>query len=63
MASYIQTGDPNAHKVTNSNISSVPELAEGKQFVVQSEGVADENTALLDKRCDFWLSVASKVPI
>lgn len=63
MASFIQTGDPNAHKITNSSVASVPGLDEGKQFLVQSQGVDSQEIGQLEERCAFWLSVASKVPI
>ncbi|PVH94942.1 carboxylesteras-like protein [Periconia macrospinosa] len=63
MASFIQTGDPNIHKITNSSVVGVPVLKEGKQFVVRSNGVINESISLLERRCAFWMSVAGKVPI
>ncbi|KAF2643349.1 alpha/beta-hydrolase [Massarina eburnea CBS 473.64] len=63
MASFVQTGDPNTHKLTNSSISSIPSVKDGKQFVVHSGGVASKEIAMLEERCRFWLSVAEKVSI
>jgi hypothetical protein len=63
MASFVQTGDPNAHKITNSSVSAVPSTKSGKQFVVRTGGVAEEGIGGLEKRCAFWLSVGEKVSI
>lgn len=63
MASFVQTGDPNAHKITNSSIVGVPPLNEGKQFVVRSGSITNGNVNRLEKRCAFWLSVGSRIPI
>lgn len=63
MASFVQTGDPNAHKVTNSSIVGVPDVKEGKQLVVSSVGINQGGIAMLEERCAFWLSVAGKVGI
>lgn len=63
MASFVQTGDPNAHKITNSSVSAVPSVKAGKQFVVRTGGVAEEGIGGLERRCAFWLSVNKKVSI
>ncbi|KAF2131920.1 alpha/beta-hydrolase [Dothidotthia symphoricarpi CBS 119687] len=63
MASFVQTGDPNAHKVTNSSIVGVPAVAEGKQFLVTAGGLRQGSISMLEQRCGFWLDVADKVPI
>jgi len=63
MASFIQTGDPNAHKVTNASIPGVPALDEGKQFLVTAGGLSQGDMALLEKRCGFWKNVAGRVPV
>ncbi|KAF2110117.1 carboxylesterase [Lophiotrema nucula] len=63
MASFVQTGDPNAHKVTNGSIVGVPEISLGSQFVVAQSGLANENIARFEERCAFWLKQGSKVPI
>ncbi|KAJ4286454.1 hypothetical protein N0V90_013154 [Kalmusia sp. IMI 367209] len=63
MASFVQTGDPNAHKVTNESVSGVPALKKRKQFVIRSGGVTNGNVTSLERRCAFWLSVAERIPI
>jgi hypothetical protein len=65
MASFIQTGDPNAHKITNASVVDVPEVEDGKQFVVRNNAVRiDEGgIGMLEGRCEFWLGAAGKVPI
>jgi carboxylesterase type B len=63
MASFVQTGDPNAHKVTDGSVVSVPSIKKGEQFVIRSGGIATENVGQLEKRCAFWLSVADSIPI
>ncbi|KAF1958891.1 acetylcholinesterase precursor [Byssothecium circinans] len=63
MASFVQTGDPNVHKMTNSSIVGVPDVKEMKQFVVSSVGIKEGGIAMLKKRCALWLSVATKVGI
>lgn len=63
MASFVQTGDPNAHKVTNASVVGVPDIESGTQFLVTSGGLKQGETGMLAERCDFWLSVAGRVPI
>ncbi|KAL1613109.1 hypothetical protein SLS60_001341 [Paraconiothyrium brasiliense] len=63
MASFVQTGDPNAHKVTNSSVVGVPSLKDGEQFVIRSGEIANSNVDQLEKRCAFWLSVGDRIPI
>tara|TARA_R110002003_G_scaffold288_16_gene18491 strand:+ start:19727 stop:21373 length:1647 start_codon:yes stop_codon:yes gene_type:complete len=63
MGSFVQTGDPNAHKVTNETIPEVPEIGSRKQFLVTSGGLRQGPIAQLEERCAFWLSVAGRVPI
>ncbi|KAF7444635.1 PnbA Carboxylesterase type B [Pyrenophora tritici-repentis] len=62
-ASFIQTGDPNAHKVTNASVPGVPGLDSGKQFLVSAGGLKQGGTGLLEKRCGYWKSVAGRVPV
>ncbi|KEQ85503.1 carboxylesterase [Aureobasidium pullulans] len=62
-ASFFQTGDPNAHKLTNSSVPGVPELDSGEQFLVSSDGFSGISIAQLAQRCDYWRSVAHKIPI
>ena len=41
LASFVQTGNLNAHKVTNSSVSGVREIGIGKEFVVRADGFQD----------------------
>ncbi|KAF2691907.1 alpha/beta-hydrolase [Lentithecium fluviatile CBS 122367] len=67
MASFIQTGDPNAHKITNASVAGVPRVKEGKQLLVRGAGsgerLAQGEIDMLEERCGFWLGVAGEVPI
>jgi carboxylesterase type B len=63
MGSFVQTGDPNAHKVTNATVVGVPDVEEGRQFLVTSGGVRQGEIGMLEERCAFWLDRAGRVPI
>jgi carboxylesterase type B len=63
MASFVQTGDPNAHKVTEGGVVGVPGMRSGMQFLVTSEGLKEGGIGMLEERCAFWLEVAGRVPI
>ncbi|KAI4950896.1 hypothetical protein J4E86_007404 [Alternaria arbusti] len=63
LGSFIQTGDPNAHKVTNSSIPGVPGVEEGKQFLVTASGLRQGGIALLEERCKYWAGVSQRVPV
>lgn len=63
MASFVQTGDPNTHKITEKSVPGVPELRQDKQFVIRSGEVAVGEVHQLEKRCAFWLSIADRIPI
>ncbi|KAF2237008.1 carboxylesterase [Viridothelium virens] len=63
-ASFFATSDPNAHKLTNASQPGVPESKDiGEEFAILSDGFGNVNTNMLAKRCDYWLSVAEKIPI
>lgn len=63
-ASFFQTGDPNAHKLTDSSQPGVPELNEtSEEFVIQADGFDNIPIEMLERRCEFWKSVADKTPI
>ncbi|KAG9986510.1 hypothetical protein KCU78_g20535, partial [Aureobasidium melanogenum] len=62
-ASFFETGDPNAHKLTHDSVTGVPELQSEQQFLVSRDGFSDESIAQLISRCDYWRSVAHKIPI
>ncbi|KAF7189465.1 Carboxylesterase patB [Pseudocercospora fuligena] len=63
-ASFFQAGDPNLHKLTAESEPGVPELTETKQkFVVNTDGFQNLPIKDLERRCDFWRSIAERVPI
>ncbi|KGO39645.1 Carboxylesterase, type B [Penicillium expansum] len=62
-ASFFQTGDPNAHKVTNASQPGVPELDTGEEFVVVDDGLENVKLPQLKKRCDFWRRLAKEIPV
>ncbi|KAH8651340.1 Alpha/Beta hydrolase protein [Xylariales sp. PMI_506] len=61
-ASFVQTGDPNANKLTNSSVVPVPEISSGKQYTITDEGFSAGRLVELPQRCGFWLSISSEVP-
>ncbi|KAK3635245.1 hypothetical protein LTR56_014854 [Elasticomyces elasticus] len=62
-ASFFQTGDPNAHKLTNTSQPGVPESnLLNEEFVIKENGFTTVPTSILGKRCDFWKSVAIEIP-
>lgn len=63
MASFVQTGDPNAHKLTGASVPGVPRVEEGKQFLVTADGLKQGPITQLKERCAFWLDVSERVPI
>ena len=63
-ASFFQTGDPNAHKITDSAELGVPELQDtGDEFVVVANGFENIRLVELEKRCDFWRKLGKQIPI
>ncbi|KAG0650660.1 putative secreted lipase [Hyphodiscus hymeniophilus] len=63
-ASFFQTGDPNAHKLTNASVPGVPEnWRTGEEFSVETDGFANVRVDSLNARCGFWRQVADDVPI
>jgi hypothetical protein len=63
MASFVETGNPNAHKVTNATVSGVPDVEEGKQFLVTASGLRQGGISMLEARCKYWSGVADRVPV
>ena len=62
--SFFQTGDPNAHKLTNYSQPGVPRLRKtNEEFVIEADGFANVPIHMLEKRCAFWRSVAGEIPI
>ena len=63
-ASFFQTDDPDAHKVTNAGVPGVPEnWRTGEEFVIESAGFANVRVDQLNERCGFWRQVANDIPI
>ncbi|KAG9635086.1 carboxylesterase, partial [Aureobasidium melanogenum] len=62
-ASFFETGNPNVHKLTNESVAGVRELQSEQQFLVSQDGLSDGSIAQLISRCDYWRSVAHKIPI
>ncbi|KAI0913716.1 carboxylesterase [Ustulina deusta] len=62
-ASFFTTGDPNALKLTASNVSGLPDLKTGQEWVIDSAGFTSAKLVQLEERCAFWEEVAPKVPI
>ncbi|KAK2761790.1 hypothetical protein FQN54_001618 [Arachnomyces sp. PD_36] len=64
--SFFQTGDPNAHKLTDDSQPGVPELGSGgeqREFVITAEGFENIELKQLRERCDFWRRVGGDIPI
>ncbi|KAJ5668983.1 Carboxylesterase type B [Penicillium macrosclerotiorum] len=63
-ASFFQTGDPNAHKLTNSSEPGVPELkSTGDEFVIIDDGFENVHLTQLKKRCTFWKTLGKQIPV
>lgn len=63
-ASFFQTGDPNAHKLTSEDVIGVPELREtGEEFVIEEDGFEGVRLEELKERCEFWRDVGRRVPV
>jgi hypothetical protein len=63
-ASFFQTGDPNAHKLTDGNVVGVPELRRtGEEFVIREHGFENVQLERLRAKCDFFRSVGGRVPV
>ncbi|KAK3339864.1 carboxylesterase [Lasiosphaeria hispida] len=61
-ASFFQTGDPNALKLTNSSVPEVPAFASRRQFVVTPGSFETAAYSALEERCRFWKGMGEKVP-
>ncbi|KAI8315942.1 hypothetical protein K4K61_012649 [Colletotrichum sp. SAR11_59] len=62
-ASFFQTGDPDALKLSPSTAAGVPSLKENKEWTIVDAGFATAELDHLEKRCGFWRKTASKIPI
>jgi carboxylesterase type B len=63
LASFVQTGDPNAHKVTRADVLGVPAVGGGEQFLITAKGIKMGGLEMLERRCGFWLGITGSVPI
>lgn len=64
--SFFQTGDPNAHKLTDDSQPGVPELqrrGEQEEFVITSNGFENLKLKQLRDRCNLWREVGGDVPV
>jgi hypothetical protein len=50
-------------KLTATNVSRVPDLRNGEEFVIAAEGFSAVKITQLEKRCQFWKDMAPKVPL
>lgn len=50
-------------KLTGQNDTGVPPLSSGAEFNINADGFADIKLTQFKSRCDFWKSVAAKIPI
>lgn len=64
-ASFFETGDPNAHKLTNTSVLGVPDInLTHEEWIVQSRGeFGNVLLGMLGQRCDFWRNIAAGVPV
>ncbi|KAI9734506.1 MAG: hypothetical protein M1834_002106 [Cirrosporium novae-zelandiae] len=62
-ASFFETGDPNAHKLTNSSEAGVPEIDSGKEFVITADGFKQVEMSMLKERCAFWEEWRDWIPV
>ena len=63
MASFVYTGDPNAHKLTDESVVGVPEITAGKQFIVAQANIKIGELEAFQRRCAFWKDEGLNVPI
>ncbi|KAI0459377.1 carboxylesterase [Xylaria acuta] len=63
LASFFMTGDPNALKLTGTDVSGLPDLKTGQEWVIDGAGFASAKLVQLKERCAFWEEVALEVPI
>jgi hypothetical protein len=63
LASFVQTDNPNAHKVTNSSVPGVPGIGTGEEFAVQADRFQDIPLKMLELRCAFWEARGASVPM
>ncbi|KAF2085276.1 carboxylesterase [Saccharata proteae CBS 121410] len=62
-ASFFLTGDPNAHKLTNSSVAGVPPISAGDEFVIGVDEFKQVSISRLKCRCEFWKKAGTSVPL
>lgn len=62
-ASFLQTGDPNAQKLTSSTVPGVPNLKAGEEFVIGPGIFSNVKIRKLRERCAFWQRNGKRIPI
>ena len=63
-ASFFETGDPNAHKLTDIWEPGVPELQRsGEEFVLTRSGFENVRLRSLVERCALWESMGRNIPV
>jgi hypothetical protein len=63
-ASFFQTRDPNARKLTSASEPGVPEnWRTGEEFVIEASGFENVRVDQLNARCGFWRQVADDIPL
>ncbi|KAL2802138.1 Alpha/Beta hydrolase protein [Aspergillus granulosus] len=64
MGSFFQTGDPNAHKLTDDDVIGVPELKRsGEEFAIYEDGFDNVELSFLREKCEFLRAVGERVPV
>ena len=64
MASFFQTGEPNAHKLTDATQAAVPEIqSTGSEWVIGPADFEQVKLGFLAERCAFWRAVGPDVPV
>ncbi|KAL9110774.1 MAG: hypothetical protein Q9227_004766 [Pyrenula ochraceoflavens] len=64
MASFFQTSDPNAHKLTNASQAGLPEIqATAAEWVIGQDDFEQRELSYLKGRCAFWRGLGRSVPV
>jgi hypothetical protein len=62
-ASFLDTGDPNAHKLTKSSVPGLPDLGTGEEFVIGFDVFSNVKLGGLREKCSFWQRNGKYVPM
>lgn len=65
MASFFQTGDPNALKLTPADVPGPPSVKDGLGWVMDDSEEAFRTMDLeqLEEKCAFWRKTGARVPV